>query len=56
MQEKIFGENQKYLNKIDCFYEEDKCLGIEYTPSWIIEGEVYRGVQSLEDLRKFTNC
>ena len=56
MQEKIFGENEKYLNKIDCFYEKDKCLRIEYTPTWKIKGEIYEGLQSLETLMELTGC
>ena len=55
-QEEMFGENKKYLNIIDCWYERDKCSNIEYTPTWIINGEKYTGVQSIEELKELTGC
>ena len=55
-QEDMFGENYQYLNVIDCFYENDKCLGITATPTWIIKGEKHVGVQSIEALKEFTGC
>lgn len=51
-----FGENKKYLNVIDCWKEREKCSGIEYTPTWIIEGEKYIGVQSIDKLKELTGC
>ena len=56
IQEEMFGDNYKYLNVIDCWFEGDKCLGIEYTPTWIIKGEKYIGVQSIEKLQQLTGC
>jgi hypothetical protein len=55
-QEKMFGENYQYLNTIDCFYEGEKCLGIQYTPTWIIKGEKYEKVQDIEKLKELTGC
>lgn len=55
-QENLFGENVKYLNIIDCFYELDKCEGMTATPTWIINSEKYVGVQSIEKLQELTNC
>jgi len=55
-QEKIFGENYKYLNVIDCFYEREKCSNIQYTPTWIIKGEKYTKVQSIKKLKELTGC
>ena len=57
-QEKMFGENLKHLEVIDCFYERDKCIDTEIraTPTWIIDGEHHRGVQEIEELRTLTNC
>ena len=84
LQEDMFGDNYQYLNKVDCFYEKDKCLnvetsnnpgiikkffcwvgiskcpvktmGITATPTWIIEGESYEGVQDIEALKGLTGC
>jgi glutaredoxin len=57
-QEDLFGENAKYLTIIDCFVESErqKCIndGIQGTPTWIINGEKYVGVQSIEKLKELT--
>jgi len=55
-QEQMFGENSKYLNIVDCRYESEKCDGITATPTWIINGERYIGIQSIEKLKKITGC
>ena len=55
-QEEMFGKNSEYLNIIDCWYEREKCLEIQYVPTWIIKGEKYTGVQSIEKLKELTDC
>ena len=55
-QEKIFGSNYKYLNVVDCWYEREKCGGIAVTPTWIINGEKYVGLQTIEKLKELTGC
>lgn len=55
-QEEMFGENAKYLNIIDCWFEREKCSGIEKIPTWVIKGEKYVGVQSIEKLKELTGC
>lgn len=55
-QENIFGESLEYITLIDCWYERDKCEGITATPTWIINGEKYVGVQSIEKLKELTGC
>lgn len=55
-QKNLFGENIKYLTLIDCFYEKEKCSGIEGTPTWEIKGEKYKGIQSIEKLQELTGC
>jgi glutaredoxin len=54
-QEALFGENIKYLTIIDesnpqAFIE----AGIEATPTWVINGQKYIGVQSIEKLKELT--
>jgi len=56
IQEDMFGDNYQYLNIIDCWFEREKCGGIEYTPTWIIKGDKYVGVQSIEELKNLTGC
>jgi hypothetical protein len=55
-QEKLFGDNWKYINVVDCFYTPDKCQNIQYTPTWLINGQYYVGVQSIETLENLTGC
>jgi hypothetical protein len=55
-QKNLFGESYQQLNVIDCFYEGGKCSGITATPTWIINGEKYVGVQSIEELKELTSC
>ncbi len=55
-QTELFGENKKYLNEIDCFYNKDKCGEIQYTPTWVINNEKYIGVRSIEELKSLTGC
>ncbi|MDD5191607.1 MAG: hypothetical protein PHH54_02210 [Candidatus Nanoarchaeia archaeon] len=57
-QEDIFGNNTQYLNIIDCHFETQKCVDAQITgtPTWIINGEKYPGVQSIEKLKQLTGC
>ncbi len=57
-QEEMFGKNYQYLNTIDCAYERQECLdaGIIGAPTWIINGEKYLGVKSIEKLKELTGC
>lgn len=57
-QEDMFGENLQYLNTIDCFYQREICTSenITGTPTWIIKGEQYVGVQTIEQLKILTGC
>ncbi len=55
-QEAMFGNNYEYLTVTDCFFEREKCSDIQATPTWIINGEKYRGLQNLETLKELTNC
>ena len=56
IQEEMFGKSYQYLNVIDCWYEREKCLHIQYTPVWIINNKKYTGVQSIEKLKELTGC
>lgn len=57
-QEGVFGDNLKYLELIDCAVEPDKCIddGIKLVPSWIINGNIYEGYKSIDELKKLTGC
>lgn len=55
-QEDLFGVNIKYLNIVDCLKDTQECINleIERTPTWIINGQKYVGVQSIEELKELT--
>ncbi len=55
-QEKMFGDNVKYLTIIDCLGDTQACIlkGIEGTPTWVIDGQKYVGVQSIDKLKELT--
>jgi glutaredoxin len=57
-QEALFGSNVKYLNIVDCVTETgmQQCsiAGIEGTPTWVINGQKYEGVQTIEKLKELT--
>jgi len=57
-QKLMFGNNEKYLNIIDCNTDKEKCLekDILKVPTWIINGEKYIGVQSIDRLKELTGC
>ncbi len=55
-QEKMFGKSYKHLNTIDCFYEQEKCIGIQSTPTWVINQERHTGVQNIDELKDLTGC
>jgi len=56
-QKEMFGENRKYLNIVDCFYVSDpKCDELRATPTWVIKGMDYAGVQSIDKLKELTGC
>ena len=54
VQEKKFGEYYELLNIIDCFENPEKCLQANITafPSWIIRGEIYKGVFEINELKE----
>jgi len=58
-QEDMFGDSLKYLTLIDCLenVNKQKCIdnNILLTPTWIINGEKYEGVQTIEKLKELTN-
>ena len=57
-QKDIFGDNYKFLNKTDCAIFPEKCREADITvvPTWIINKEAIKGVQTIEELKQLTNC
>lgn len=57
-QEKLFGDDFRYLDIVDCFIEGEKCgrENVTRVPIWIINGNRYSGVQPIEKLINLTGC
>lgn len=55
-QEEMFGDDYQYLEVVDCFFDRELCGEIQYTPTWIINGEEHVGVQSIDELKNLTGC
>lgn len=57
-QEKMFGDNLRYLNMIDCAFEAEECndADIIKVPTWDIDGMNYVGVKDIEELKELTGC
>jgi len=57
-QKKILGSYVSLFNVTDCYIDIGKCTKekIEYFPTWIIGGQKYVGVKSIEELKTITNC
>lgn len=54
----FFGKSEKYLKYVKCANNQELCdnKGIETTPTWEIDGEMYPQVQTFEQLSKITGC
>ncbi len=55
-QEKLFGENFKFIHYVNCTEDWSVCSQIEGTPTWLIKNQFYKGEASLEELKNLTGC
>lgn len=57
-QKELFGEYYNNTNEFVCNDNWEACTsaGIEATPTWLIKGQLYRGVQTIEELQEATGC
>jgi len=58
-QEDLFGDNWKYITALDCIASQANtqiCISqnITGTPTWVINGRQYIGVQSIQTLENLT--
>lgn len=58
-QEDLFGDNWKYITSLDCVSSQANtqiCINanITGTPTWVINGNQYIGVQSIQELENLT--
>jgi len=58
-QENLFGNYKDLLNNFVCNSDNWKTcreIGVSATPTWFIDGQYYKGVQSIEKLKELTGC
>lgn len=56
-QKALFGENFHYINIVDCNYDVQKCLSIQYIPTWDFgNGTIITGILSANNLKEITGC
>ena len=59
-QEELFGNYVGYLTEFDCLEKANiqKCsvLGIEGTPTWVINGKKYQGLKQISELKSLAGC
>lgn len=58
-QKSMFGNKAfKLVDYVNCDFNQAECneAGIQGYPTWIINGETYQGIQSLQTLSSLTGC
>lgn len=57
-QKQILGDYLGLFNMTDCVDNQQECInaGIEYVPTWIINGEKQTGVFEIQQLKDLTGC
>jgi len=57
-QKKMFGDSFKYVNYVDCIDNSLQCTekGIQFVPAWYIDGKLYTGEKTIEELKSLSGC
>jgi glutaredoxin len=55
-QKNLFGDSFIYVNYIDCQKNPQECVGLSGVPTWKINGKLYPGLKSLEQLSELSGC
>ncbi len=57
-QKELFGKSFRHVDFINCDFNMEECLaaGAEGYPTWVINEEVYVGVQQLSELAELSGC
>lgn len=57
-QKEMFGSSFQYVSYVECTEQLQLCSekSIDAVPTWIIDGELYVGVKSLESLSSLSDC
>jgi len=57
-QKQILGNYTSLFNMTDCLVSPEICSmeGITRLPTWIIDGQKYEGIKTIEQLKSMTGC
>ena len=55
-QQRLFGENFKLINQVNCGRDKELCPNIQSIPAWYIEKNIYYGYKNLTELKEIGNC
>jgi hypothetical protein len=57
-QKQILGDYLDLFNVVECTENQQACVdaGVEYVPTWVINGERHVGVFEIDELRDFAGC
>ena len=57
-QKALLGNSMQYINYVECPQNQDLCnrMGVQAYPTWIINGQKYTGVKTLQELAQLTGC
>ncbi|MBU1136094.1 MAG: hypothetical protein ABIG37_03780 [Nanoarchaeota archaeon] len=55
-QKKLFGMRFNLKNYVDCEKQVNRCEDIKEFPLWKIDGKVYYGWMSLDEVSEFSKC
>lgn len=55
-QKSTLGDDYNKLNSIDCYFEREKCSGIQYIPTWKINDQLYVGIKTIEEVNEIAGC
>ena len=57
-QKELFEGSFKYINYVDCLKNNEECINanIKAYPTWLINGKLYKGVKTLQELKELSDC
>ena len=55
-QKEIFGDAFQYIDYIECTIDGDLCKDLIGVPAWGIDGKIYYGAKSLNELKSSSGC
>ena len=55
-QKKLFGDNFKTINYVDCGKDKERCSNLREIPAWYLNKKIYYGYKNLTELKEIADC